>query len=59
MLVDAAVVSSSCGVRLANKDDDDDIPDDDELTEESYRTTIDENPEDLDITVDDLDDDEY
>ena len=42
-----------------NKDDDDDIPDDDELTEESYRTTIDENPEDLDITVDDLDDDEY
>ncbi|MGM9712560.1 MAG: hypothetical protein ACI3Y5_00360 [Prevotella sp.] len=42
-----------------NKDDDDDIPDDDELTAESYRTTIDENPEDLDITVDDLDDDEY
>lgn len=40
-------------------DEDDDIPDDDELTAESYRTTIDEDPESLDITVDDLDDDEY
>lgn len=33
--------------------------DDDVLTEESYRTTIDETPEDLDVTVDDLDDEEY
>lgn len=41
------------------KDDDDDEMDDDELTAESYRTTIEENPEDLDITVDDLDDDDY
>lgn len=41
------------------KDDDDDEMDDDELTAESYRTTIEANPEDLDITVDDLDDDEY
>lgn len=40
-------------------DEDDDELDDDKLTAESYRTTIDENPEDLDITVDDLDDDEY
>lgn len=40
-------------------DDDDDDIDEDELTAESYRTTIDTNPEDLDITVDDLDDDEY
>lgn len=41
------------------KDDDDDELDDDELTAESYRTTIEENPEDLDITVDDLDDEDY
>lgn len=40
------------------KDDDDDL-DEDELTAESYRTTIEENPEDLDITVDDLDDEDY
>lgn len=39
-------------------DEDDDELSDDELTEESYRTTIDETP-DLDITVDDLDDEEY
>jgi len=42
-----------------NKPDEDDDPDDDELTEESYRTTVEENPDDLDITVDDLDDEEY
>lgn len=42
-----------------SRDDDDDDYDEDELTEESYRTTIDTNPDDLDITVDDLDDDEY
>lgn len=41
------------------RDDDDDELDDDELTAESYRTTIEENPEDLDMTVDDLDDEEY
>lgn len=40
-------------------DEDEDEMDDDELTAESYRTTIDENPEDLDITVDDLDDEDY
>lgn len=40
-------------------DDDDDEMDDDELTAESYRTTIEANPEDLDITVDDIDDEEY
>lgn len=39
-------------------DEDDDEMDDDELTAESYRTTIEENPEDLDITVDDIDDDD-
>lgn len=42
-----------------NIDEDDDEMDDDELTAESYRTTIEESPEDLDITVDDIDDDEY
>lgn len=41
-------------------DDDDDAFDDDKLTEESYRTTIEENPEDLDLSTDDVaDDDEY
>lgn len=42
-----------------NMPDDDDDLDDDALTAESYRTTIEENPEDLDMTVDDLDDEEY
>lgn len=42
-----------------DEDEDEDMLDDDALTAESYRTTIEENPEDLDITVDDLDDDEY
>lgn len=40
-------------------DEDDDEMDEDEMTAESYRTTIQENPEDLDITVDDIDDEEY
>ena len=40
-------------------EDDFDEFDDDKLTEESYRTTVEQNPEDLDIIVDDLDDDEY
>ena len=40
--------------------DDDDEYDDDKLTEESYRTTIDENPEDLDLSaVEVADDDDY
>lgn len=42
-----------------NMPDDDDEMDDDELTAESYRTTIEASPEDLDITVDDIDDEEY
>lgn len=41
-----------------NHDDDDDSFDDDKLTEESYRTTIEENPEDLEL-ADDVADDEY
>ena len=41
-------------------DDDDDTFDEDKLTEESYRTTIEENPEDLDLTAEDVaDDDDY
>jgi hypothetical protein len=41
-------------------DDDDDVFDEDRLTEESYRTTFDENPEDLDLSVvDAVDDDDY
>ena len=40
-------------------DDDDDTFDDDKLTEESYRTTIEENPEDLELAEDVADDDEY
>jgi predicted transcriptional regulator YdeE len=40
--------------------DDEDEYDDDKLTEESYRTTIDENPEDLDLNdVEVADDDDY
>lgn len=40
--------------------DDDETFDDDKLTEESYRTTIEENPEDLDLTAEDVaDEDEY
>ena len=41
-------------------DNDDDEFDDDKLTEESYRTTIEENPEDLELAADDVsDDDDY
>ena len=41
-------------------DDDDDTFDEDRLTEESYRTTIEENPEDLELSAEDVaDDDEY
>ena len=43
-----------------NDPDDEDDYDEDKLTEESYRTTIEENPEDLDLTADDVaDDDDY
>ena len=41
-------------------DDDDDTFDDDKLTEESYRTTIDTNPEELSLEAADVsDDDDY
>lgn len=39
-------------------DDDDDAFDEDKLTEESYRTTFDENPEDLNLEAEDIVDDE-
>lgn len=43
-----------------NDDDDDDEYDEDKLTEESYRTTIEEDPDDLSIdAVDVADDDDY
>ena len=49
--------------KLENADDgkdDDDSYDDDKLTEESYRTTFDTNPEDLDLEAADVsDEDEY
>ena len=45
--------------KFNDSDDDDDSFDDDKLTEESYRTTIEENPEDLDLAADVADDDEY
>lgn len=38
--------------------DDDDEFDEDKLTEESYRTTIEENPEDLELSAEDVADDE-
>ncbi len=38
--------------------DDDDSFDDDKMTEESYRTTIEENPEDLELSAEDVADDE-
>ena len=39
-------------------DDDDDAFDEDRLTEESYRTTIEEDPEDLELSAEDVADDE-
>lgn len=46
--------------KYGDSDDDDDDFDDDKLTEESYRTTIEENPEDLELSAEDVsDDDEY
>lgn len=41
-----------------NDDDDDDIFDDDQLTEESYRTTFETDPEDLNLEAEDVSDDE-
>ena len=41
-----------------NDIDEDDDYDEDKLTEESYRTTIDENPEDLDLEAAEVADDE-
>ncbi len=41
-----------------SSDDDDDDFDDDKLTEESYRTTIDEDPEELSLEAEDVADDE-
>lgn len=40
-----------------NEDEDEDDFDDDKLTEESYRTTYEENPEDLDLEAEDVSDD--
>ena len=40
-----------------NDEDDEDF-DEDELTEESYRTTFDTNPEELDIQADEVGDDD-
>ena len=37
-----------------NEEEDDDTFDEDKLTEESYRTTFDENPEDLDLAAEDI-----
>ena len=45
--------------KFDDQDDDDDTFDEDKLTEESYRTTIEENPEDLELADDDVADDEY
>lgn len=45
--------------KFDDQDDDDDTFDEDKLTEESYRTTIEENPEDLELADDDVSDDEY
>jgi hypothetical protein len=43
-----------------NEDDDDDDFDEDKLTEESYRTTFDEDPDDLNLEAEDIvDDEEY
>ena len=42
-----------------DEDDDDDAFDDDKLTEESYRTTIEENPEDLELSAEDVADEDY
>lgn len=40
-------------------DDDDDSFDDDKLTEESYRTTFETNPDDLNLEAEDVADDDY
>lgn len=40
-------------------EEDDDAFDEDKLTEESYRTTFDTNPADLELEAEDVADDEY
>ena len=42
-----------------DEDEDDDSFDDDKLTEESYRTTYETDPEDLISEAEDISDDEY
>ena len=42
-----------------SRDEDDDTFDDDKLTEESYRTTIEETPEDLELAEEVADEDDY
>ena len=42
-----------------DNDEDDDSLDDDSLTEESYRTTIDENPDDLSLDAAEISDEDY
>ena len=42
-----------------NHDDDDDDMDDESLTEESYRTTIDEDPNDLSLDAAEISDEDY
>ena len=44
--------------KYGDDDDDDDAFDEDKLTEESYRTTFDTDPEDLNLEAADVSDDE-
>lgn len=44
--------------KVGDEEDDDDTFDEDKLTEESYRTTFDTNPEELDMQVDEVGDDD-
>lgn len=45
--------------RYNDDDDDDDTFDEDKLTEESYRTTFETDPEDLNLEAEDVSDDDY
>ena len=46
--------------RYHDDEDDDDTFDEDKLTEESYRTTFDEDPDELNLEAEDVsDDDDY
>ena len=59
----AAVVMMSAAFTSCSKDNDDDNDDDsfddDKFIEESYRTTFDATPEDLDIQAEDITDDDF